>query len=96
MEKVYLVYYDNGERWEDHSVTVHKVFASKESADKYADEKNARMQTYTPSVSREKYESERWIEETGYSYDEFIENEVYDWTMCRDSKYFVSEEEVLK
>jgi hypothetical protein len=90
MEKVYLVYYDNGERWEDHAVRVDMIFASEEKAVEYAEQKNAEIQTYTPSVTREKYESENWDEDTRWSYDEFIENEQYDWSMMRDSKYYVS------
>lgn len=96
MENVYLVYYDNGQRWEDHHVHVDKVFASKESADKYVDEKNARMQTYTPSVTKEKYESENWGEENGYTYNEFIEQDQYEWSMYLNARYYVSVEEVLK
>ena len=33
MEKVYLVYYDNGMSWEDHHVYVYKIFSSRESAE---------------------------------------------------------------
>lgn len=96
MENVYLVYYDNGESYGDHYVYVAKVFASKESADKYAEEKNTAIQTYTPSVTKEKYELENWGEENGYTYDDFIENEQYDWSIYRNSRYYVKEEEVLK
>jgi hypothetical protein len=94
MEKVYLVHYDNGQNWEDHHVYVEKIFSSKESANKYAEEKNATMQNYTPSVTEEMYISKNWAESNGMSYTEFIENEQYDWSMNRDAKYYVSESEV--
>jgi len=101
MEKVYLVYYDNGQTWEDHHVYVDKIFSSKESADKYVEEKNAPIQEYTPSITEERYISENWAEDTGYTYAGFgytyagfIENEQYDWSMHRDSKYYVSESDV--
>jgi len=94
MEKVYLVYYDNGERWEDHHVYVDKIFLSKESADVYAEEKNAPMQKYTPSVTEERYIAENWSETNGCTYSQFIENEQYDWSMYRDAKYYVSESDV--
>ena len=94
MEKVYLVYYDNGERYEDHHVYVDKIFFSKESADVYAKEKNAPMQKYTPSITEERYISENWGEDTGYNYADFIEHEQYDWSMSRDAKYYVSESDV--
>lgn len=94
MENVYIVYYDNGQRWEDHQVIVNKVFASLETAQAYADEKNAPLQTFTPSVTKEKYESENWAEDTGYTYEQFVENEAQDWAMDRDAKYYVSKEPV--
>ena len=96
MDKVYLVYYDNGESYGDHHVHVDKVFGSKESADKYAEEKNAAIQTYTPSVTKEKYESEKWQEQNGYTYNDYIEQDQYKWSMCINARYYVSVEEVLK
>ena len=94
MEKVYLVYYDNGQSWEDHHVYVDKIFLSKESADKYVEEKNTPIQQYIPSITEERYISENWGETTGYTYTEFIDNEMYNWSMGRDSKYYVSESDV--
>jgi hypothetical protein len=90
MEKIYLVYYDNGQTWEDHAVSVSKVFASKESAEKYAEEKNVPIKEYTPSVTREEYNAE----EVGCSYDEFIQSEQFDWSVYRDAYYYVREEEL--
>lgn len=90
MEKVYLVYYDNGQRYEDHHMHVSAVFSSKESADRYAEEKNAPIREYRPSVTREEYNAE----EMGYTYDEFVESEIYDWSMYRDARYYVSEQEL--
>lgn len=90
MEKVYLVYYDNGERYEDHHVYVHRVFSSKESADKYAEEQNVPIKEYKPSVTEEDFDAEG----AGCSYDEFIQSEQFDWNIGRDARYYVSEEEV--
>ena len=90
MEKVYLVYYDNGMSYEDHHVYVDKVFSSRESADKYAEEKNAPMQEYKPSVTREEFKPE----EVGCTYDDFIESEKWDWHMNRDARYYVGEQEL--
>ena len=95
MENVYIVYYDNGQMWEDHSETVHKIFASQESATKYAEEKNTLMQTFNPSVSEEKYKADNWAEDTGCTYEEFVENEQYDWSTLRDAKYYVSKQQVF-
>lgn len=94
MEKVYLVYYDNGERWEDHAVRVDMIFASEEKANEYAEQKNAKIKTYTPPVTREKYESENWHESNGYSYDDYIEQDQYDWSMMYNSRYYVSAHDV--
>lgn len=94
MEKVYLVYYDNGQTWEDHRVSVHKVFASKESADICAEEMNIPIKEYKPSVTREEYISNNMAEDIGWSYEDYIENEQYDWSIFRESYYFVCEEEL--
>jgi len=94
METVFLVYYDNGLTYEDHYVSVDKIFSSKESAHKYAEEKNAPLQKYTPSVTEERYISENWSETTGYTYADFIENEHYEWSTNVDSRYYVSVMEV--
>jgi hypothetical protein len=94
MEKVYLVYYDNGMSYEDHHVHVSMIFASRQSADKYAEEQNAPMKEYKASVTREEYISKNMAEEIGYSYDEFIQWEQLDWSIHRDARYYVSEEDV--
>jgi hypothetical protein len=94
MEKVYLVYYDNGMSYEDHHTYVDKVFASRESADLYAEEKNAPMKEYKPSVTEEEYISNNMAEEVGCGYDDFIQWEQLDWSMHRDARYYVSEQEV--
>lgn len=38
MDSVYLVWYDNGEEWEDHDTSVDKVFHTREGAEKYLEE----------------------------------------------------------
>jgi len=95
MENIYLVYYDNGLSYEDHHTYVDKVFGSKESADKYTEEKNAVVQKYTPSVTEDIYISENWRETTGYTYADFIENECYEWSINVDSRYYVTTMEVI-
>lgn len=96
MEKVYLVYYANGEGWDDYYVNVDVVFASKENADKYVEEKNALIQTYTPSVTKETYLSENWYEQNGYTYEQYIEVEMDDWSRSREARYYVIEQNVQR
>jgi hypothetical protein len=97
MAKVYLVYYDNGERYEDHSLHVDKVFSSYESAKKYTVEKNAPIETYIPSLSEEEFLN---VQKSGlnyYSYityEEFLENDHYDWERNSNSGYYLHTEEV--
>ncbi len=38
MDSVYLVWYDNGEEWEDNDTSVEKVFRTLEGAEKYLEE----------------------------------------------------------
>jgi hypothetical protein len=90
MEKIYLVYYDNGMFYEDHHTYVDKIFSSKESAEKYAEEKNAPINEYKPSVTREEFKPEQ----VGCSYEEFVRWEQLEWSMCRDERYYVREEEL--
>jgi hypothetical protein len=92
MEKVYLVYYDNGQQWEDNSVTVMRVFASKENAELYVEEHNSLIRNYVPSVTKEEYIQKGYAEETHYTYEQFIDMEHYDWMMDSSANYFVREE----
>jgi hypothetical protein len=39
MEKVFIVYYDNGMEWDDHKVEVFKVYASRDKADAFVKER---------------------------------------------------------
>jgi hypothetical protein len=94
MENVYLVYFDNGLLWEDHHTYVERIFASKESAETYAEQKNAPMKEYTPSLTEEEYVSKNMAEQVGYTYEEFIQCEQFDWSIYRDARYYVSEQEV--
>lgn len=44
MNKVYIVYYDNGADYiEDHDVSISRVFANEQDANKYKDDENKRM-----------------------------------------------------
>jgi len=94
MKKVFLVYYDNGMSYEDHYVSVNRVFGSKESAEAYAEEKNAPLREYKAPITKEEYDANNMTQEIGYTYEDYIESDQYDWMMCRDARYYVSEEEV--
>jgi hypothetical protein len=98
MAKVYLVYFDNGQDYDDHRVHVDKVFSSLESATKYSVEKNAPIQTYIPTVSREEFFNEKKLDSNYYSYntyEEFLEEDQYDWMRESKSGYYVRTEELL-
>lgn len=96
MEKVYIVYYDNGMTYEDHDVSVNKIFRHKEDATAYAEKRNQDMQVFTPSISKEDYEKTPDEYNARYSYEDFCEMERDDW-MSRypHSNYYVSIEEVF-
>lgn len=91
MANVFLVHYDNGESYGDNYTRVDSIFASKESADKYAEEKNAPIRTYTPSITEEKYVSENWHEDTRMTYEEYIQDEWSDWNQYSKAHYYVTE-----
>lgn len=42
MSDIYIVWYDNGEAWEDHFRLIEKIFSTREAAEKYLDDRYAR------------------------------------------------------
>jgi len=96
MEKVYLVYYDNGQSYEDHDVSVSKIFANIEGANKYAEESNAPLKgPFVCSISKEDYYKQD-ADDIMYIYEQFYQMELFDWNWVAlsDSRYFVCEADV--
>ena len=58
LQKVFIVYYDNGMDYEDHQVDVFKVFASKDKADVFVKE---RMDVINSSTEESSYYSPKFF-----------------------------------
>jgi hypothetical protein len=93
MDKVYLVYYDNGHSYEDHDVSVDKIFLSEDSASKYVMDMNNKG--FVPSMTKEEYYSQ----EEDYnvtSYEDWLIHDESFWSYYNSGKYFYSEKEVFE
>lgn len=90
METVYVVYYDNGQHYEEHDISVQRVFASRESADNFVNEKTQKL-IFTIE-SKEEYEKNLNRDEPHYSYEDYYEMQWQDWNYyCADARYYVRE-----
>lgn len=94
VQKIYIVYYDNGMSYEDHDVSVNRVFQSKESADRYVEQSNAAIQgPFKPSMTEEQYNNQD-PDDIHYSYEEFCQMEMQNWMMWCNAYYYVRETDV--
>lgn len=89
MEKVYIVYHDNGCFGDDHWVAVNKVFISKESANNYAEMKNSKLLTFNP-YTKEEWESMN----PDYDYSHYLYNAEMEYDYIKQSTYFTQEYEL--
>lgn len=92
MEIVYVVYYDNGLDYEDHNVSVQKIFASRESADKFVHEKTQKTLEFDIE-SREEYEKNLDKDDPHqYSYDDYYKMQWDEWNYyLANARYYVLE-----
>lgn len=91
MEMIYVVYYDNGQPHEDHYTSVERIFASRESADKFVHEKTQKTLVFTIE-SKEEYEKNLNTDEPHYSYEDYYEMQWQDWNYSYgEARYYVYE-----
>lgn len=91
--QVYLVWYDNGLDYEDHDVSLKKIFASEEDAKAYVEEKNAAERKFVPDMTEEEYYAQD-SENIYCTYDEWVANEYYGWSYFSRGKFHMTTEEV--
>jgi hypothetical protein len=92
--KVYLVYYDNGHAYEDHDVSVVKIFLSEDSASKCVIDRNNNRE-FVPSMTKHEYYSQD-PEEIGQSYEDWLKYAKSSWDFYNCGKYFYLEAEVFE
>jgi hypothetical protein len=90
MEMIYVVYYDNGQPYEDHYTSVERIFASRESAEKFLNEK---IQNLVFNIeSKEEYEKDLNTDEPHYTYDEYYKMRWDEWHYyLGEAKYYIRE-----
>jgi hypothetical protein len=94
MDKVYVVYYDNGHSYEDHDVSVDKIFLSEDSASKYVIDRN-KNRDFVTSMTKEKYYSQN-PDEITQSFEDWLFYEMSEWNFYNSGRYFYTEKEVSK
>lgn len=93
MEKVYVVYYDNGHSYEDHDVSVNKIFLSEDSASKYVTDKN-KPKEFVAMTKAEYYSQDPdCIDQT---YEDWLSSQESLWDYYNCGAYYYSEVEVLE
>jgi len=92
--KIYIVWYDNGLSYEDHNVSISRVFASFDDAKAYADERNASAsKEYTPSITKKEYYDQP-SEDIYMSYEEWVDHEAYVFEYHNQGEYLITDEDV--
>jgi hypothetical protein len=94
MEKVYVVHFDNGMSYDDHSHHVDCVFSNEEDATSYINDKNDVIKNpVVPSMTKEEYYAQH-DEDICHDYDTFVEIEQdrHDWYM--NAYYYYNEYQI--
>ena len=92
--KVYVVYYDNGHAYEEHDVSVSKIFLSEDSASKYVIDRNNNRE-FVPSMTKHEYYSQD-EDCIGQSYEDWLMYEKSSWDYYNCGRYFYSQTEVFE
>lgn len=92
MNKIFAVYYDNGQSYEDNARNIVSVFASIEGAESFVLEKNKTL-IFVPSMTEEEFIKERGIENRNdYEHLYYTEEREHDYMY--GGYYFINEYEV--
>jgi hypothetical protein len=92
--KIYIVWYDNGLSYEDHNISISKVFASFDDAKAYADERNtSTSKEYVPSITKEEYYSQP-SEDIYMSYEDWVDHEAYVFEYHNQGQCLITDEDV--
>jgi hypothetical protein len=92
--KVYVVYYDNGHAYEEHDVSVDKIFLSEDSASKYVIDKNNNKE-FVPSMTKQEFYSQD-VDDITQTYEDWLLYESSSWHYHNCGRYFYSQTEVFE
>lgn len=85
--KVYLVWYDNGQPYADHHVYLCKVYSREENAQAHVDRENEKNKNYVPSMTKAEYYAQN-PDDITCLYEQFVEQERDYWAFENTGKYY--------
>ncbi len=91
MNQVFAVWYDNNLQYEDHDVSLCKLFASKDDASSFVAERTALLTNFKPDMTEEEYNAQDHIY---CSYAQWVEDQRHMHAYFNQGQYFITEEEV--
>lgn len=91
--KVYLVWYDNGQAYEAHHIYLYKVYSREEDAQAHVDRENEKNKYFAPSMTKAEYYAQN-PDDITCLYEQFVEQEWDYWTFENCGKYYYTEQEV--
>jgi hypothetical protein len=94
MDKVYVVYYDNGHSHEERDVSVSKIFLSENGAVNYIIQKNYNNE-FVPSMTKQEFYSQD-VDNIRQTYEDWLLYEKSSWDYNNCGRYFYSETEVFE
>jgi hypothetical protein len=91
--QVFAVWYDNGLSYEEHNVSLCKLFASKDDASSFVAERTALLTNFTPDMTEEQYNAQD-PDDIYCSYVQWVEDQRHMHAYFNQGQYFISEEDV--
>jgi hypothetical protein len=93
MDQVFAVWYDNNLQYEDHDVSLCKLFAKKDDALSFIVERKALVTEFKPDMTEEEYNAQ----DPDYiycSYEQWVEDQLNMYRYFNQGQYFITEEEI--
>ena len=93
VKKVYLVWYDNGQSYEAHQLSLCKVFSREEDAKTFVEQRNAKNKVALPSMTKEEFYAQD-PEMITCIYEQFVEQELDLWLYEDCGEHYYTEEKI--
>jgi hypothetical protein len=93
MNQVFAVWYDNNLQYEDHDVSLCKLFAKKDDALTFAAKQTKLLTDFKPDMTEEEYNAQD-PNDIYYSYAEWVEDQRHTHAYFNQGQYFITEEDV--
>jgi hypothetical protein len=93
MNQVFAVWYDNGLSYEEHDVSLCKLFASKENASSFVAESTASLTNFKPDMTEEEYNAQD-PDDIYCSYAQWVEDQRHMHAYFNQGHYFITDEDI--